>query len=75
MKLQDIEALLNLPHKGEIELVDIEMNDIEELARYFGVEIQERTFRQFIIVKRNDMEVTLCSSIVLGDVPFPHLTQ
>ena len=74
MKLTELEQLLSLPYKGEIELNDIELNDIEELAKYFGVPVEQRTFRQFSTFKRNDMEVTITTSITHGDVPFTSLT-
>lgn len=63
MKLQDLNNLLNLPYKGEIELTDISLADIEELARYFGAEIKESIYRKSATFKRNDLEITLKTEI------------
>jgi len=71
MKLEDLNNLLNLPYKAEIDIVDISLADIEELARYFGSEIKETIYRQSATFKRNDMEVTLRTAIDIGEVPFP----
>lgn len=73
MKLEDLNNLLNLPYKAEIDIVDISLADIEELARYFGAEISETIYRQSATFKRNDMEVTLRTPIEIGDSPFPNI--
>lgn len=70
MKLQDLNNLLNLPYKGEIELTDISLADIEELARYFGAEIKESIYRKSATFKRNDLLITLKTEIEIPILPF-----
>lgn len=73
IKITDMEALLNLPYEGTIELEKIEYTNIVELSRYFGTKIEASTFRRFSTFKRNEMSVILWTPVALGDCPFPEV--
>lgn len=66
MKLQDIEALLNLPHKVEMNIKDLNQNAVCDLARYFGSDVKTTMFGSHTTIKRNDVEITLSTPLELS---------
>lgn len=64
MKLTDIEQLLALPYRAEIQLKEVPLEFIHEASRIYDTDFYtgEHTTNKWTTIKRNNIELTLNTS-------------